>query len=177
MNKLGYSVTVVEIAKGLRKGGTPVNIRDGVIDVVRRMNLLERIKSESLPPRPMTFLDAHGSPLPLALSQAEEEPEEEYEIERDALLDMLFGEVRDHVEFLFADSISGLEQSADEVAVTFASGTGRPLVGRGNRPTCVLVLTERKIRAKLPLGGKKYFEKPFHLCYRYTTESGVLDLP
>ena len=26
MNKLGYSVTVVEIAKGLRKGGTPVNI-------------------------------------------------------------------------------------------------------------------------------------------------------
>ena len=125
MNKLGYSVTVVEIAKGLRKGGTPVNIRDGVIDVVRRMNLLERIKSESLPPRPMTFLDAHGSPLPLALSQAEEEPEEEYEIERDALLDMLFGEVRDHVEFLFADSISGLEESADELTVTFASGRQR----------------------------------------------------
>jgi 2-polyprenyl-6-methoxyphenol hydroxylase-like FAD-dependent oxidoreductase len=125
MNKLGYSVTVVEIAKGLRKGGTPVNIRDGVIDVVRRMNLLERIKSKSLPPRPMTFLDAHGSPLPLALSQAEEEPEEEYEIERDVLLDMLFGEVRDNVEFLFADSISGLEESADEVAVTFASGRQR----------------------------------------------------
>ena len=125
MNKLGYSVTVVEIAKGLRKGGTPVNIRDGVIDVVRRMNLLERIKLESLPPRPMTFLDAHGSPLPLALSQVEEEPEEEYEIERDALLDMRFGEVRDHVEFLFADSISGLELSADDVAATFASGRQR----------------------------------------------------
>jgi 2-polyprenyl-6-methoxyphenol hydroxylase-like FAD-dependent oxidoreductase len=125
MNKLGYSVTVVEIAKLLRKGGTPVNIRDGVIEVVRRMNLLERIKSESLPPRPMTFLDAHGSPLPLALSQAEEEPEEKYEIERDALLDMLFGEVRDHAEFLFADSISGLEESAEKVAVTFASGKQR----------------------------------------------------
>ena len=125
MNKLGYSVTVVEIAKGLRKGGTPVNIRDGVIDVVRRMNLLERIKSESLPPRPMTFLDAHGSPLPLALSQAEEQPEEEYEIERDVLLDMLFGEVRDHAEFLFADSISDLQESADQVAVTFASGRQR----------------------------------------------------
>jgi len=125
MDKLGYSVTVVEIAKGLRKGGTPVNIRDGVIDVVRRMNLLERIKSESLPPRPMTFLDAHGSPLPLALAQGQEEPEEEYEIERDALLDMLFGEVRDRAEFLFADGISGLEESADEVVVTFASGRQR----------------------------------------------------
>ncbi|MBB6144362.1 2-polyprenyl-6-methoxyphenol hydroxylase-like FAD-dependent oxidoreductase [Silvibacterium bohemicum] len=125
MNKLGYSVTVVEIAKGLRKGGTPVNIRDGVIDVVRSMNLLERIKSESLPLRPMTFLDVHGSPLPLALSQAEEAPEEEYEIERDVLLDMLFGEVSDHVEFVFADSISGLEETTDEVAVTFASGRQR----------------------------------------------------
>ena len=125
MNKLGYTVTVVEIAKGLRKGGTPVNIRDGVIDVVRRMNLLQRIKSEKLPPRVMTFLDAKGSPLPLDLSQAEEQPEEEYEIERDALLDMLFSEVREHVEFLFADSISGLEESADEVAVSFAIGTRR----------------------------------------------------
>jgi len=124
MNKLGYSVTVVEIAKGLRKGGTPVNIRDGVIDVVKRMNLLERIIAASLPPRPMTFLDAQGSPLPLALSQVEEE-EEEYEIERDVLLDMLFSEVKEHVEFLFADSISGLEDSAEEVAVTFASGKQR----------------------------------------------------
>ena len=125
MNRLGYTVTVVEIAKGLRKGGTPVNIRDGVIDVVRRMNLLERIKSESLPPRPVAFLDAHGSPLPISLAQAAEEPEEEYEIERDVLLDMLFDEVEGDVEFLFADSISGLEESADEIAVTFASGRQR----------------------------------------------------
>jgi 2-polyprenyl-6-methoxyphenol hydroxylase-like FAD-dependent oxidoreductase len=118
-------VTVVEISATLRKGGTPVNIRDGVVDVVARMNLLERIKSESLPPRPMTFLDVHGAPSPLSLSQAEEEPEVEYEIERDVLLDMLFGEVKDHVEFVFADSISAIEESADHVAVTFRSGAQR----------------------------------------------------
>ena len=125
MHKLGYAVTLVEIAKGLRKGGTPVNIRDGVIDVVRNMNLLERIRSERLPPRPMTFLDAHGLPLPLDLTQVEEQPEEEYEIERDVLLDMLYGEIRNHVEILFGESISGLEESPDEVAVTFASGNWR----------------------------------------------------
>lgn len=61
----------------------------------------------------------------IALSQAEAEPEEEYEVERDVLLDMLFGEVKDDVEFLFADSISVLEESADEVAVTFESGKQR----------------------------------------------------
>ncbi len=125
MNKLGYAVTVVEIAKGLRKGGTPINIKDGVIDVVQRMNLLERIMSASLPPRPVSFLDAHGAPLSPALVQAGEEREEEYEIERDNLLDMLFNDVNDDVEFLFAESIAGLEESEDEVAVTFTSGRKR----------------------------------------------------
>jgi 2-polyprenyl-6-methoxyphenol hydroxylase-like FAD-dependent oxidoreductase len=125
INRLGYSVTVVELAKGVRRGGTPVNIRDGVIDVVKRMNLLERIVSASLPARPVTFLDAHGSPLPLALSQAEAEPEEEYEIERDVLLDMMFEEVKDDVEFLFGGSITRIDESADEVAVTFKSGEER----------------------------------------------------
>jgi 2-polyprenyl-6-methoxyphenol hydroxylase-like FAD-dependent oxidoreductase len=125
MNKLGYSVTVVEIAKGLRRGGTPVNIRDGVIDAVRRMNLLERIISARLPPRPMTFLDAQGLPLPLALSQAEAEPEEEYEIERDVLLDMMFEEVKGNVEFLFDEGIARIDESTDRVAVTFKSGTKR----------------------------------------------------
>jgi 2-polyprenyl-6-methoxyphenol hydroxylase-like FAD-dependent oxidoreductase len=125
MNKLGYAVTVVEIATGLRKGGTPVNIGESVIDVVKRMNLLERIVAASLPPRPVTFLDADGAPLSLVSAQAEEQPEEEYEIERDVLLDMLFNEVKDSVEFLFADSIAGLEESAEEIAVTFTSGRKR----------------------------------------------------
>lgn len=125
MNQLGYAVTVVEIAKGVRRGGTPVNIRDGVIDVVRRMNLLERIASASLPPRPTTFLDAHGKPLPLSLSMAEAEPEEEYEMERDVLLNMMFEEVEDDVEFLFDDCIASIHESADEVAVTFKSGKQR----------------------------------------------------
>ncbi len=123
MDKLGYAVTVIELAEGLRKGGTPVNIREGVIDVVRRMNLLERIIAESLPPRPVAFLDARGEPLSQA--QEEEEPEEEYEIERDALLDLLFNDVKDKVEFLFGDSIASLEESADDVAVTFRSGGTR----------------------------------------------------
>ena len=125
MNKLGYTVTVVEIAKSLRRGGTPVNIRDGVIDVVKRMNLFARIIAASLPARPMTFVDAHGSRLPLSLAQVEGEPEEEYEIERDVLLDMMFEEVKGDVEFLFDDSIARLDESAEEVSVTFRSGTQR----------------------------------------------------
>ena len=127
MIKLGYSVTIVEIARGLKKGGTPVDIREGVIDVVKRMGLLERIAAHSLKERPMEFLDARGAPLAVMPPRAEDGPDPEggYEIERNDLLDMLFEEVKDDVEFLFADSIKGLEQSAGEVAVTFASGRQR----------------------------------------------------
>ena len=48
MNKLGYNVTVVEIAKGLKKGGTPVNIRENTVDIVKRMGLLDQIQSNKL---------------------------------------------------------------------------------------------------------------------------------
>lgn len=127
MNRLGYSVTVVEVAKGLRKGGTPVDIREGVIDVVKRMGLLERIASLSLQARPMEFLDAHGAPVARMRAQVKDNQAstQGYEIERDTLLDMLFNEVKDHAEFLFEDSISALEEFPEEIAVTFASGRRR----------------------------------------------------
>lgn len=127
MNRLGFTVTIVEVAPGLRKGGTPVDIREGVIDVVRRMGLLDRIIAASLPPRPTEFLDARG--IPLAQLQTEEgkahQEDQQWEIERDTLLDMLFDRVRDDVEFLFENSIASLEETSNEVIVTLASGTRR----------------------------------------------------
>ena len=123
MHRLGYRVTVVDVAGGLRKGGTPVDIRESVIDVVRRMGLLERIAAESLPPRPTQFIGPDGRPLMQETPPEDtEDREPEWEIERDALLDMLFDRVKDDVEFLFNDSIAGLEEGRDAVQVTFASG-------------------------------------------------------
>jgi 2-polyprenyl-6-methoxyphenol hydroxylase-like FAD-dependent oxidoreductase len=127
MDRLGYAVTVVEVAGGLRKGGTPVNIRDGVIEVVRRMGILERIVAESLKPRPMVFVDRNGEPVTGAAGMWDDEESEveEYEIERDVLLQMLFDEVKDKVEVMFGDCIAGLEETAEEVDVSFAGGARR----------------------------------------------------
>ena len=126
MNRLGYSVTVVEVAQSMRKGGTPVDIREGVIDVVRRMGLLDQIKACGLPPRSTEFLDANGTPLarrpPRYLDHAADE-NAGWEIERDTLLDLLFDQVKDDVKFHFGDSITGVEETSAELTVTFASGT------------------------------------------------------
>ena len=123
MRRLGYRVTVVEVAPSLRKGGTPVDIRESVIDVVRRMGLLEQISAESLPPRPTQFIGADGRPLMQeAPKEDTEDREPEWEIERDALLDMLFDRVKDDVEFLFNDNITRVKEAKEAVQVTLASG-------------------------------------------------------
>jgi 2-polyprenyl-6-methoxyphenol hydroxylase-like FAD-dependent oxidoreductase len=127
MNRLGYTVTVVEIGKTLKRGGTPVNIEGDTVDIVRRMGLLERIQSSSLPTRPVEFVDARGACLGVMSAQAGTmgSSAPEYEIERDELLRMQFEDVRNDVEFLFGDSIARLEESADGVTVTFKSGKQR----------------------------------------------------
>lgn len=127
MDQLGYKVTIVEIGKSLKKGGSPVDIREGTVDIVRRMGLYERIRAQSLKPKRSGFKNADDITVATMSSDPNEEHAlgEEYEIERDALLQIMFEEIRHDVEFIFADSISALEQLQSEVRVSFKSGIQR----------------------------------------------------
>ncbi len=127
MHRLGYAVTVVEIAASPKRGGTPVDIREGVIEVVQRMGLLDRISAQSLAPRPMEFLGVDGTPVArlTRVDDPNSAEEEGYEIERNDLLDMLLDKVKGDVDFLFGDSVSNLEDTGEQVAVTFQDGTRR----------------------------------------------------
>lgn len=128
MNRLGYKVTVIERGKGLKRGGTPVDIREGTIDIVKRMGLLERTWANKLKTRPMAFKNSKGVTVALTPAQAEEEQNAsgDYEIDRDVLLDIMFDAVKDDVEFLFGDSIASLEETGKEVVATLKSGSRRP---------------------------------------------------
>src|ERR1700679_1485926 len=127
MIRLGYKVTVVEIGKGLKTGGSPVDIKEGTVNIVERMGLLERIQASSLNAKAIHFLDIEGVRIEKMAGQAGEaqDSKPEYEIERAPLLQMLFEEVKRDIEFIFDDSIARLDDSADEVAVTFKSGRQR----------------------------------------------------
>ena len=48
LTKLGYKVTIVEVANALRRGGTAVNIRGNTVDIVKRMGIFEQIKANRL---------------------------------------------------------------------------------------------------------------------------------
>ena len=58
MNQLGYAVTVVEIASGIRMGGTAVDLRGNTVDIVRRMGILEQVKANRLSLKRSEFKNA-----------------------------------------------------------------------------------------------------------------------
>ena len=123
MQRLGYAVTVVELAADLRKGGTPVDIRDDVLPIVERMGLLEQIAAKGLPPRSFEMLQADGTPVGrVEAAQNSGEARPGWEVERDDLLDLLHAQIKGNVTFRFNDSIAAVQQSATGVDVEFKSG-------------------------------------------------------
>ncbi|WP_298735638.1 FAD-dependent monooxygenase [uncultured Chitinophaga sp.] len=125
MNKLGYHVTVVEIGKGLKMGGTPVDIKDQTVDIVKRMGLFEKIKASRLKLERWEFKNADDTTQRTLLQRqpGDDWPDDEFEIERDVLLNMLFDLIKNDVDFIFSNSISSLQEKEDGIDVVFKDGT------------------------------------------------------
>ncbi len=126
MHKFGYAVTVYEVSKSLKKGGTLVNIGDDVADIVKRMGLFEQIQAARLMmegAERKTADDVTDGPLQLPPGTAPSEVD--WEIERDTLLDILFGIVKDNVEFVFGNSIEALDETENDIRVSFKDGSQR----------------------------------------------------
>lgn len=120
MNKMGYAVTVVETGEGIKMGGTPVDIKDTTVDIVKRMGLFERIKASRLHLQKWEFKNREDiTGLTILLQEL---PANEFEIERDVLLHMLFDLVKNDVTFIFNDSITGLREKENSIEATFRGG-------------------------------------------------------
>jgi 2-polyprenyl-6-methoxyphenol hydroxylase-like FAD-dependent oxidoreductase len=125
MNRLGYRVTLIEVASGLRKGGTPVDIEGEAIGVLARMGVIDAVRAKALPPRGFEFKDAADGTLGTFGGQRgpDDTSHEKYEIHRDDLLEILFALVEGAVEVVYGQSIKHLEERPDGVAVTFDNGS------------------------------------------------------
>ncbi len=127
LRQLGHAVTIVEVAGALRTGGTAVNIQGPTIDVVKRMGLFEQIRAKRLCLERWEMKNADDVTERSLVQRAPGEPpsEDEFEIERDVLLSLLFGLVKDDVELVLADSIAGLRETNHAVDVTFTKASPR----------------------------------------------------
>jgi 2-polyprenyl-6-methoxyphenol hydroxylase-like FAD-dependent oxidoreductase len=121
MNKMGYKVTVVEIGNHLKMGGTPVDIKDSTIDIVKRMGLFEQIKANRVGPEKWEFKNSND--VTEHMVALEKLPDNEFEIERDLLLNMLFDLIKNDVQFVFNNSIVALNETKDNIEVTFKNGS------------------------------------------------------
>ncbi|WP_026412794.1 FAD-dependent monooxygenase [Actinomadura oligospora] len=128
LTRHGFDVTVVEISDGPRPGGQAIDVRGPALEVANRMGVLDEIRAARVAMRGMSMVDADGKEL----FRSEERTitggdldSPDVEILRDDLSQILSGAAGDSVEYLYGDSIAGLEQGADGVRVYFASGVQR----------------------------------------------------
>ncbi|SHN35107.1 FAD-dependent monooxygenase [Cryptosporangium aurantiacum] len=119
LGRHGIDATVVERAPALRRGGAAVDFRGDVhLTVLRRMGLLEELKSLDPGMEEMVIVDADGRPvvsLPAHLMSGD------VEVERGDLAEVLYRASRGSAEYVFGDWITSLTQTADGVDVTFAN--------------------------------------------------------
>ena len=122
--RLGHRVTVVERADGLRPGGAPIDVRGRALGTAQRMGILTKIADEKvtiLEPSPV--LDGTGTQVAtLDLRWFANETDEDIEISRDRLNQILLGVIPDDVEFRFKASIASIADRAGGVDVAFADG-------------------------------------------------------
>jgi 2-polyprenyl-6-methoxyphenol hydroxylase-like FAD-dependent oxidoreductase len=127
MNKLGYQVTVVEIANEPRTAGAAVDLKGATVDVVKRMGIFDELKSHGLSVEMIEFKNAddvtEGSML---LEHEGGEPAgDDIEIERDKFVGVLWTRLKNDVEFIFNNSITALNETTDDIQVTFKNGPQR----------------------------------------------------
>jgi len=122
LGRYGFDVTVVEVAPALRTGGSAVDFRGDLhMGVLDKMGVLPALRAVQTHGTAMRFVDADGKRLmewPAGLAGGE------LEVQRGDLARILC-DAAPGTTYLFGDRITAMTETADGVAVTFASGRRR----------------------------------------------------
>ncbi|HSY62180.1 MAG TPA: NAD-binding protein, partial [Cytophaga sp.] len=97
MNRIGYKVTVVEIANEPRVAGAAVDIKETAVDAVKRMGIFEKMRTEGLHVEKIEFKNADdataGSIIP-GIGEDHDTAGDEIEIERDKFVRIMLDELK-----------------------------------------------------------------------------------
>jgi 2-polyprenyl-6-methoxyphenol hydroxylase-like FAD-dependent oxidoreductase len=123
LHHIGYQVTVVEMAGAPRTVGGAVDLVGPTVDIAKRMGLYEQLKSHRLGVDRIDYKNVNdvteGS---IIINDGQEVLNDDIEIERDKFVAVLFGDLKNNVEFLFNNSVSALAEKNNEMTVTFKQG-------------------------------------------------------
>ncbi|MCQ4042652.1 FAD-dependent monooxygenase [Streptantibioticus rubrisoli] len=168
----GFSVTVVERARALRPGGQTVDLRGAGRTVISRMGLMEQARALSVDQRGLALVDSAGrftARMP-ADSFGGEGIVSEIEILRGDLSGLLHEATQSDIEYLFDDTVTGLDQDTDAVTVTFEKASPRRfglVVGADGLHSAVRALA---------FGPESDYVRPLDLYTAWFTATEEMDL-
>lgn len=124
LNQLGYRVTLVEMADSPRVGGAALDLGEPAIDIVKRMGIYDELRARALKLERIEFKnEANETENAIVLGGGNDLPiGNELEIERTELVYVLMDQLAGQVDFMFNDTITALDESADHIEVTFKQG-------------------------------------------------------
>jgi 2-polyprenyl-6-methoxyphenol hydroxylase-like FAD-dependent oxidoreductase len=127
LHRYGFRPVVVERAPAVRGGGYPIDLRGVAVDVAERTGVLPRLREADVGTRRVTLVDGAGRVT------GRIRPDQftggahghDLEVPRGALTHVLYERTRDDVEYVFDDTVTGLDEQPDGVHVTFRRGAPR----------------------------------------------------
>jgi 2-polyprenyl-6-methoxyphenol hydroxylase-like FAD-dependent oxidoreductase len=123
----GFTVTVVERAPAPRPGGQTVDLRGAGREVIIRMGLMDQARAAAVEQDGIAMVDAKGRVKGTMSADAfgGEGIISEIEILRGDLARVLYEATLPDTEYVFDDTITGLDQDDDGVTVTFEKAPSR----------------------------------------------------
>ncbi|UAY56930.1 FAD-dependent monooxygenase [Arachidicoccus terrestris] len=125
LDQYGYQVMVVELSKGFRTGGSPIDVRGDALEVARKMGILDKIKKKEFIHRD-AIVNAQDEILVQFALNTRTEYLGDIEIHRDDLMGILSDSIAEkNVELIFENRLTDIRQHEDYVDVTFKDGQQR----------------------------------------------------
>ncbi|MFD0743342.1 FAD-dependent monooxygenase [Phytohabitans flavus] len=123
LHRYGFTPTVAERAPALREGGYAVDFRGPVhLDLLSRMGIRDEVEHARTGTGDSWYVNARGKKL---ARMPAEQTGGDVEILRGDLVRVLYEATMDETEYVFGDSITALEETADGVNVTFEHAAPR----------------------------------------------------
>jgi len=128
LNRFGYQPTVVERTEELRfgSGGHAVDLFGPALQIIEWMGALPQVHDAGTHTEIISFIREGHRPIDVSAKLGSEGVSARHvEIMRGELAKIIYEAGRDHVEYVFGDSISSLEEAEDGFDVTFEDGSRR----------------------------------------------------
>ncbi|MET8008193.1 FAD-dependent monooxygenase [Nonomuraea glycinis] len=161
----GHQVTVVERFPALRATGTQVDLRGQGIEAVKRMGLLDAVRSKLVDEAGVAFIDANGKAKATIMANTSGKGRQtltsEYEIMRGDLVRILNDATKKDTDYVFGKSVDNFEQDEHEVTAYFSDGSSGEfdlLVGADGQGS-------RIRRSILAEGSDPYWRVGIHMAY------------